>query len=87
MPTPLVVGLGAACHLAGQEMEFDHDHVSRLSEMLVQVGWRILAWLTSPQGLTSQLPSVFRNGGDNVYEGCVNLSFHCVEVTPVLLTS
>ena len=38
MPTPLVVGLGAACELSGQEMEYDHSHVSRLSEILIQVG-------------------------------------------------
>merc|ERR1711874_435240 len=31
------------------------------------------------QGLTSQLQNVVRNGGENVYPGCVNLSFHCVE--------
>ena len=38
VPTPLVVGLGAACELSGQEMEYDHSHVSRLSEILIQVG-------------------------------------------------
>ena len=37
MPTPLVVGLGAACELAKREMEYDHQHVKRLSDMLVQV--------------------------------------------------
>ena len=37
VPTPLVVGLGAACELANREMEYDHQHVQRLSDMLVQV--------------------------------------------------
>ena len=37
VPTPLVVGLGAACELAYREMEYDHQHVKRLSDMLVQV--------------------------------------------------
>ena len=37
VPTPLVVGLGAACDLANREMEYDHQHVKRLSDMLVQV--------------------------------------------------
>ena len=41
MPTPLVVGLGAACELANREMEYDHQHVKRLSDMLVQV---IIHW-------------------------------------------
>jgi len=72
VPTPLVVGLGEACALAGREMEYDHQYISRLSEMLVQ-------------GITSQLPNVVRNGGDNVYPGCVNLSFHCVEGESLLM--
>ena len=33
----MVVGLGAACELANREMEYDHQHVKRLSDMLVQV--------------------------------------------------
>ena len=37
VPTPLVVGLGAACELANREMEYDHQHVQRLSDLLVQV--------------------------------------------------
>ena len=37
VPTPLVVGLGAACELANRVMEYDHQHVKRLSDMLVQV--------------------------------------------------
>ena len=35
--------------------------------------------------MTSQLQNVVRNGGENVYPGCVNLSFHCVEVGFCLL--
>jgi cysteine desulfurase len=37
VPTPLVVGLGAACALAQAEMEYDHKYISRLSNKLVQV--------------------------------------------------
>jgi len=72
VPTPLVVGLGAACELANREMDYDHQHVKRLSDMLVQ-------------GVTSQLQNVVRNGGENVYPGCVNLSFHCVEGESMLM--
>jgi len=72
VPTPLVVGLGEACALAGREMDYDHHYISRLSELLIQ-------------GITSQLPNVVRNGGDNVYPGCVNLSFHCVEGESLLM--
>jgi len=72
VPTPLVVGLGAACALAQDEMEYDHSHVTRLSNILVE-------------GLTSQLPNVVRNGGTSLYPGCVNLSFHCVEGESLLM--
>ena len=37
VPTPLVVGLGAACAIAKEEMDYDHKHVTRLSNKLVQV--------------------------------------------------
>merc|ERR1712116_64333 len=36
-------------------------------------------------GLTSRLQNVVRNGGENVYPGCVNLSFHCVEGESMLM--
>jgi len=72
VPTPLVVGLGAACALAKQEMDYDHRHISRLSELLIE-------------GIMSELPNVVRNGGDNVYPGCINLSFHCVEGESLLM--
>merc|ERR1712046_69260 len=36
-------------------------------------------------GITSQLPSVVRNGGSALYPGCVNLSFHCVEGESLLM--
>merc|ERR1712179_742421 len=72
VPTPLVVGLGAACALAREEMEYDHKHVTRLSNKLVE-------------GITSQLPNVVRNGGTSLYPGCVNLSFHCVEGESLLM--
>merc|ERR1712106_711484 len=63
---------GAACALAQDEMDYDHDHVTRLSNILVD-------------GLTSQLPNVVRNGGTSLYPGCVNLSFHCVEGESLLM--
>jgi len=67
-----VVGLGAACELAQQEMMYDHQHICRLSDLLVK-------------GITEELPNVVRNGGENVYPGCVNLSFHCVEGESLLM--
>merc|ERR1712165_370599 len=32
VPTPLVVGLGAACEISANEMEYDHEYISKLSE-------------------------------------------------------
>ena len=73
VPTPLAVGLGAACELARDEMEYDHAHVSRLSQMLIS-------------GMTEKLPKVTKNGGpENCYPGCVNLSFFCVEGESLLM--
>ena len=35
LPTPLVVGLGAACKVAGEEMENDRAHAAALSKRLI----------------------------------------------------
>jgi len=73
VPTPLAVGMGAACAVAQQEMEYDSQHVNRLSKRLVE-------------GISSALPSVIRNGDtSSTYPGCVNLSFHCVEGESLLM--
>ena len=49
LPTPLCVGLGAACEIARKEMEMDHKHVKKLSDRLIH-------------GITSKLEQVVRNG-------------------------
>jgi len=73
VPTPLVVGLGAAATVAMEEMEYDHQYVSKLSDRLVK-------------GITSQLDAVIRNGSVEAgYPGCVNLSFSCVEGESLLM--
>ena len=65
------IGLGAAADLCREEMSYDTEHVTRLSERLIE-------------GICSQLPAVVRNG-DSVmnYPGCVNLSFSCIEGTQI----
>jgi len=73
VPTPLAVGLGAACELASSEMEYDQSHVTRLSQMLVT-------------GIQDKLDMVVRNGDPaSCYSGCVNLSFFCVEGESLLM--
>jgi len=73
VPTPLVVGLGAACALAQQEMEYDHKWVTYLSKRLLD-------------RINSSVTHVIRNGDpDNTYPGCVNLSFAYVEGESLLM--
>jgi len=73
VPAFLTVGLGAACQLAGEEMEYDHAKISRLSERLIK-------------GVSSQLEHVARNGDPvHSYPGCVNLSFAYVEGESLLM--
>lgn len=73
VPTPLAVGLGAACHIAQQEMEYDHQRVSMLANRLVKT-------------ITSGIPDVIMNGDpEQRYPGCINLSFAYVEGESLLM--
>jgi cysteine desulfurase len=67
LPTPLCVGLGKACELAGKEMDRDIAHVQRLADKFYK-------------GITSRLPKVVLNGHKDMrYKGNLNFSFSCVE--------
>uniref|UniRef100_A0AAY4DZ57 cysteine desulfurase n=1 Tax=Denticeps clupeoides TaxID=299321 RepID=A0AAY4DZ57_9TELE len=73
VPTPLAVGLGAACEIAQQEMEYDHKRVSMLASRLVQK-------------IMSEIPEVVMNGdSEQRYPGCINLSFAYVEGESLLM--
>jgi len=73
VPTPLVVGLGAACQTANEEMARDAAKIRKLSDRLVN-------------GISAKLPHVIRNGDSvNGYPGCVNLSFAFVEGESLLM--
>ncbi|KAM9361517.1 cysteine desulfurase [Symphorus nematophorus] len=73
VPTPLAVGLGAACNIAQQEMEYDHQRVSMLAHRLVHK-------------IMSGIPDVIMNGDpEQRYPGCVNLSFAYVEGESLLM--
>jgi cysteine desulfurase len=73
VPAPLAVGLGAACELAYNEMAYDHEYITNLSNTLIN-------------GITSQLTHVIRNGDPiSWYPGCVNLSFAYVEGESLLM--
>jgi len=63
LPTPLAVGLGAACEIASQEMQYDSKRIEMLSKRLID---QIMA----------AIPNVIRNGDpDHGYPGCVKLTF------------
>ncbi|CAK7319959.1 Cysteine desulfurase, mitochondrial [Vulpes lagopus] len=73
VPTPLVVGLGAACEVAQQEMEYDHKRISKLADRLTQK-------------IMKSLPDVVMNGDpEHHYPGCINLSFAYVEGESLLM--
>ncbi|XP_043466447.1 cysteine desulfurase, mitochondrial [Leptopilina heterotoma] len=73
VPAPLAVGLGAACEFSQNEMEYDHEYITRLANRLLDT-------------ITSNLTHVIRNGDPVAwYPGCVNLSFACVEGESLLM--
>ncbi|KAJ3035095.1 cysteine desulfurase [Rhizophlyctis rosea] len=73
VPAPLVVGLGAACRIAKEEMQYDSERVKRLSDRLIK-------------GITDKVTHVVRNGDEvQSYPGCVNLSFAYVEGESLLM--
>ncbi|XP_063153353.1 cysteine desulfurase isoform X2 [Candoia aspera] len=73
VPTPLAVGLGAACELAQQEMEYDHKRINLLADRLIKK-------------IMSEIPDVVMNGDPvHRYPGCINLSFAYVEGESLLM--
>jgi len=73
VPTPLVVGLGEACSIAKQEMDYDKQYIERLSQRL-------------KDKITTALPNVVFNGDpEHTYAGCINLSFAFVEGESLLM--
>ena len=73
LPTPLVVGLGAAAKIAKEEMRSDEAHVRKLAKRLVD-------------GITSQCANTQLNGDETArYPGNVNMSFAYVEGESLLM--
>ncbi|XP_050362384.1 cysteine desulfurase, mitochondrial [Nymphalis io] len=73
VPTPLVVGLGAACELAKHDMAYDHAWMQKLADRFLDK-------------INSKLTHVIRNGDPKYsYPGCLNLSFAYVEGESLLM--
>ncbi|KAK7309131.1 hypothetical protein RJT34_05622 [Clitoria ternatea] len=73
VPTPLVVGMGAACEVAMKEMEYDETRISALQQRLLN-------------GIREKLDGVVVNGSiERRYVGNLNLSFAYVEGESLLM--
>ncbi|PQQ10133.1 cysteine desulfurase mitochondrial [Prunus yedoensis var. nudiflora] len=73
VPTPLVVGFGAACEIAKKEMEYDHKRITELQERMLN-------------GIREKLDFVVVNGStERRYPGNLNLSFAYVEGESLLM--
>ena len=73
LPTPLIVGIGAAARVAKEELHRDAEHVKRLSARLIN-------------GIQSRVEYTQINGDrDARYHGNVNMSFAYVEGESMLM--
>nr|CAB3233413.1 cysteine desulfurase, mitochondrial-like [Phallusia mammillata] len=72
-PAPLIIGFGEACRICEEDMEFDKEHIDKLSNRLRD---KILAAL---QGV------IWNGDNDSTYPGCVNLSFSHIEGESLLM--
>ncbi|PWA88432.1 nitrogen fixation S (NIFS)-like 1 [Artemisia annua] len=73
VPTPLVVGMGAACEIAMKEMVYDENRIMGLKDRLLN-------------GIRERLDGVVVNGSvERRYAGNLNLSFAYVEGESLLM--
>ena len=73
VPHTLCAGFGKACELAQQEMSYDQEWISYLSNKL-------------QKGIEETIPMVIRNGDPvHNYHGCLNYSFAYVEGESLLM--
>jgi len=67
LPTPLCVGIGEACRLAKEDLEYDYNHIKTLSDKLYK-------------GLKDNIQHIYLNGDEKMrYPGNLNISFAYVE--------
>lgn len=74
LPHSLCVGMGAACALAEEQMQYDRKWVTYLSKKL-------------QNAIEERIPEVARNGDpEHNYDGCLNYSFAYVEGESLLMS-
>ncbi|CDR46812.1 CYFA0S26e00342g1_1 [Cyberlindnera fabianii] len=69
---PLVTGFGEACRLIKEDMDYDQQHIKRLSKKLTD-------------GLLSIEHTQLNGSADHRYAGCVNVSFAYIEGESLLM--
>lgn len=69
---PLITGFGEACRLINEDMEYDHQHIQRLSKKLTD-------------GLLSIEHTQLNGSSVHRYAGCVNVSFAYIEGESLLM--
>ena len=72
LAAPLIAGLGEACRISKEEMEYDSQHITRLSNKL-------------KEGILSMEHTSLNGDPTRQYPGCVNISFAYVEGESLLM--
>lgn len=88
LPAPLAVGIGEACAIAEREMQFDHAHISRLANRLIDGINAKLQHVVRNGDPKSWYPGIFRSFKKRFniqFLGCVNLSFAYIEGESLLM--
>lgn len=69
---PLVIGFGEACRIAKEQLEYDKQHITRLSQRLLK-------------GLLALEHTALNGDPERHYPGCVNVSFAYIEGESLLM--
>ena len=73
LATPLCVGLGEACKIAGEEMQQEHDRLKKLSQHFIEK-------------IQNNLEKAYLNGDpEKRLPGCINVRFEGVEGESIML--
>jgi len=72
LPAQLIVGLGEAAKLAGEEMKYDHQHITSLHHYFMSK--------------VNEIPRIYLNGSEKGYPGIINISFEFIEGESLIMS-
>ena len=72
LPSPLIIGLGEAAKIAGEEMKYDHQHMVNLNQYFMEK--------------ISNIPRIYKNGSEKGYPGIINISFEFIEGESLIMS-